>query len=1128
MKWIKSGVVLTGIFIICHVVTSVAQFNIDYVKNNLKIRFTTLSNFVTRGQSQHELELTNVGNQDIPVFGWACYFCHDQLLFPEAYNGPASRYQLGSVSKDGLNFEFLKGCMYRISPSLRFHILRKTSRKILLPSEQFSVSKYDSFPNFYCTAYDLLGKEGTKQVVIDNTRTLDYVKDFNSSYNWFRFPHDFRSVPLQPQDRFFNKANHKAYSNEECLYKVIPTPDKISINESATLNLKGAKLTVYISAPPSVPPAKLNGIAKSISTDITVQRIQPGQRVASGVHLIVTGQPPSNSDIPSPDEAYSIDVKGNLISVEASAPAGLMYGVQTLKSFMAWESRVPLGGVKDFPRFPFRGIFLDIASNFPGYDYLKKFLKVMAQYKLNKLVLPIYNNQGFRLQLNDAPTYQYKNLHEVGSRRCHDLDETKCMFSSIGSDPNSNILNGYLTKAQMIELLEDADLLNIEIIPSLNIGESARAAIVPLKRGSQMSGTQSVSPLYDPDDIDFVDPFYPQKDSAMNPCRKETKDFYIHVLRQLKDIYGTAALPLKTIMIGSKVNFNQVLNSKYCYPPNLNIAQRLSAREQLRALINQFKLNFTTDLVNTAKANGISNVMAIDDFLTAERDIGGNTPFTVYDTLDPNTRVPRFPGVTLSAVHSTYSIAGDLPLWKRGDSFAELGYKVILSPPILDFNYAIEPDPDLPGDYDAVFRNISLSKLFRFTPDSRCCNIPNTLQHDCVRQDDCPTLGPAQNFIGTLGKVDSRKLRTLKEWNNIIFPRLVIFAERSWHKSGWESSYKPHVVTVNNVTRTETMQYSEPQWAQINAEERDIMGCISRKEKLSIIQTTGMHVNPISSYVEPPGARVIPGHPNNKVEVSNPEDGFKVQYKIGAAGSGWQDVVGDIAVPKGISDVWLRTITQIPFFWTEPTPRARLRVISSNAMRRQIGAQIIRAESSMNPGNIYNVSTYLPPVPLQSFDPADDRRPDLAAIAAAHPPTVIRRVPAPVVRPPFLPFRGMGLQPGVPGVPRLPGQTSAVGQQTGQQALPGQQTGQNAATGLTGQQVGQQPAAAAGQATQQGLPGRAGVVPGAMPGTMPGAMPGMVPGGWPSWQGFNPMMARGASQGAGLAGQAAARPVTAG
>ena len=128
----------------------------------------------------------------------------------------------------------------------------------------------------------------------------------------------------------------------------------------------------------------------------------------------------------SSEEAYSLELTRVGINVKVNTYRGLGYAIETLKSLGIGELKskqsrqsimLPVRNITDSPRFDFRGIYLDIASNFPGFNWIKKFINVMSSYKLNKLLLPIYNNEGFRLEIKGASamglTNDFDGMHIV-------------------------------------------------------------------------------------------------------------------------------------------------------------------------------------------------------------------------------------------------------------------------------------------------------------------------------------------------------------------------------------------------------------------------------------------------------------------------------------------------------------------------------------------------------------------------------------------------------------------------------------------------------------------------------------------------------------------------------------------
>ena len=139
--------------------------------------------------------------------------------------------------------------------------------------------------------------------------------------------------------------------------------------------------------------------------------------------------------------------------------------------------RLPMGYVKDKPRYNYRGMHLDLARNFQSYESLIKLIDLMAFYKLNKIHLHLTDDEGWRLESKILP-----ELTETGARRAHTKDEKKALQPAYGSGPFGNLRGtGYYTQEQYINLIRYAHERHIEVIPELNMPGYARAAIKALK-----------------------------------------------------------------------------------------------------------------------------------------------------------------------------------------------------------------------------------------------------------------------------------------------------------------------------------------------------------------------------------------------------------------------------------------------------------------------------------------------------------------------------------------------------------------------------------------------------------------------------------------------------------------------
>lgn len=103
----------------------------------------------------------------------------------------------------------------------------------------------------------------------------------------------------------------------------------------------------------------------------------------------------------SSSEAYqlTVDATEELITITGTGNAGVFYGIQTLLALMDDRGLVPQVSIRDSPRFPYRGLMVDVARNFQSKQEIIKLLDVMAMYKMNKLHFHLSDNEGWRLEI---------------------------------------------------------------------------------------------------------------------------------------------------------------------------------------------------------------------------------------------------------------------------------------------------------------------------------------------------------------------------------------------------------------------------------------------------------------------------------------------------------------------------------------------------------------------------------------------------------------------------------------------------------------------------------------------------------------------------------------------------------
>ena len=169
------------------------------------------------------------------------------------------------------------------------------------------------------------------------------------------------------------------------------------------------------------------------------------------------------------EEEYSIDItKANCI-VRASSYNGFLYAIQTLKQLTsvnifgnepnpAEKFLFPCVKIQDKPRFGYRGMHLDCSRHFFSVEEVKKYLDIMALYKLNRFHWHLTDDQGWRVEIK-----KYPKLTEVGAFR-----NGTVIKKDWGSNDGVRY-GGYYTQEQMKDIVAYAGKLGIVVIPEIDL-----------------------------------------------------------------------------------------------------------------------------------------------------------------------------------------------------------------------------------------------------------------------------------------------------------------------------------------------------------------------------------------------------------------------------------------------------------------------------------------------------------------------------------------------------------------------------------------------------------------------------------------------------------------------------------
>ncbi len=109
------------------------------------------------------------------------------------------------------------------------------------------------------------------------------------------------------------------------------------------------------------------------------------------------------------DESYRLQVTASEVRLDAPHPLGVIRGLQT---FLQLVQTTPEGSfapavlIEDNPRFPWRGLLIDVSRHFMPVEVIKRNLDGMESVKLNVLHWHLSDDQGFRVESRKFPKFQ--------------------------------------------------------------------------------------------------------------------------------------------------------------------------------------------------------------------------------------------------------------------------------------------------------------------------------------------------------------------------------------------------------------------------------------------------------------------------------------------------------------------------------------------------------------------------------------------------------------------------------------------------------------------------------------------------------------------------------------------------
>ncbi|MBK8945895.1 MAG: family 20 glycosylhydrolase [Ignavibacteriae bacterium] len=199
------------------------------------------------------------------------------------------------------------------------------------------------------------------------------------------------------------------------------------------------------------------------------------------------------------DESYEILITQENVKISALTDIGAIRAIETLNQLMLTDENgyyFPACKIIDSPRFPWRGLLIDVGRHFIPIEVVKRNLDGMAAVKLNVLHLHLSDDQGFRVESKTFPK-----------------------LTELGSDGD------FYTQEQIKEIIKYADDIGIRIMPEIDVPSHTTAILTAYPEFGSLP-------------LDYkIERKWGVMDPTLNPSLEETYDFLDKLLKEMSELF---------------------------------------------------------------------------------------------------------------------------------------------------------------------------------------------------------------------------------------------------------------------------------------------------------------------------------------------------------------------------------------------------------------------------------------------------------------------------------------------------------------------------------------------------------------------------------------------------------------
>ncbi|TMO91897.1 beta-N-acetylhexosaminidase [Pseudoalteromonas ruthenica] len=681
-----------------------------------------------------ELTLSLANAEDLePISDWAIYF--SQLM------------PIYAVQGEQLAIEHVNGDLHRIRATSQFTGFGEAGVSVRFYTEQSQITRSEFMPNYLISDVEHRLEPqviASTQSAVDDTTGLEqqpYLQAF-TGIKQLRVSDDDKTPWMGAEYLYQHQVRPKP---RDTVLGLVPQPQhiartapgRLSLSKGFTLQLKGIERGAIEAALKRLATLGVHERQAAVSIEIHVSE-QAG----------------------APPESYKLNVRGESIVIQAPSATGAFYGLQSVAGLLNSDDlSLERVAIEDAPHYGFRGLHIDVARNFRTKAFILNTIEQMAAYKLNKLHLHLADDEGWRLAIDGLP-----ELTEVAATRCLDLAEQRCLLPQLGAGHLSDSgVNGFYSAQDYVDILRYAQAHHIEVVPSLDMPGHSRAAIKAMEARHQRLLAQGDKQrarqyrLVEPQDRTQYRSIQHYNDNTLNICLPSTYRFIDKVLLEVQRLHQRAGVALHTYHIGADETAGAWLASPACQQLKGKVADFSSFNGYFIEKISQSLAN------KGIKVGGWSDGMG-------------------------DVRLANMPAHVQSNAWATLSDNGH----EVAHQHANQGWDVVISSPdVTYFDFPYQSHPQERGNHWAS-RAVDTRKVFEFMPDNLPAHaeIWRSVKNQPYHADDSESsLQPGVQFAGVQGHLWSEMLRTDRQAEYMLYPRLLALAERAWHKPQWALPY---------------------------------------------------------------------------------------------------------------------------------------------------------------------------------------------------------------------------------------------------------------------------------------------------------------------------------------------------